>query len=149
MKNREELEKMAREIVEWIRIPLRDPSDMVAKIAEALQKVQDEAMGARLPSKDEDTRRQDREAKELHQKMTEGFIGFVRTMGENINQARKQRSEGTKPAPKEPLSEEDVSKFAQRIVEEKDWIHNENRRALGEAVMVGARWAERRLLGDE
>lgn len=43
------------------------------------------------------------------------------------------------------VSDEEIETFAKQIIEERDWIHNENRRALGEAVMIGAKWALERV----
>ncbi len=37
-------------------------------------------------------------------------------------------------------SERECLNWALEVVKERDWILNENRRALGEAVMIGATW---------
>jgi hypothetical protein len=50
--------------------------------------------------------------------------------------------------PKYP-SDEEIETFAIRVVEDRDWIHNENRRALGEAVACGARWAIEKMKGEK
>lgn len=42
------------------------------------------------------------------------------------------------------IDEAEILQFAKSVVERKDWIHNENRRALGEAVMIGFRECARR-----